>query len=177
MGMFRVAVPVALVLAAGAPLAGQQRTVVAVPGYTTLLELDTLAIGGPVAAARGRVFSAVLEAYRTLKIPLPLIDSARGVVGNWNYRAPRTMAGQRMSSWLSCGMTMTGLIADEYRIAVWIHTTMAAKGPDSTTLRTALVAGATSVDGASRQQMPCLSTGRFEARVQALVEEWLAAHP
>lgn len=177
MGRYRVVVPVALVLAAAAPLAAQQRSVVAVPGYTTLIELDTLAIGGEVAAARGRVFTAVLEAYRTLKIPLPAVDSVRGVVGNWAWRAPHSMAGQRMSNWLSCGTTMTGQIADEYRIAVWIHTTMAAKGPGSTLLRTAFVAGARSVDGASRQQMPCLSTGRFEARVQALVEEWLAAHP
>lgn len=177
MRVFRVLAPVFLVVAATAPLAAQQRTVVTVPGYRTQIELDTLARGAEVAAARGRVFSAVVEAYRALKIPLPLVDSAAGYVGNWNWRTSRSMAGQRMSAWLSCGESITGSIADEYRLAVWIHTSMVAKGPASTTLRSALVAGATPVEGASRQAMPCYSTGRLEARVQSLVEEWLAKHP
>jgi hypothetical protein len=166
-----------LLVATSAPLASQQRTAVAVPGYTTQVELDTIARGVKVAAGRGRVFSAVLQAYRALEIPLPLVDSAGGRVGNWNYRTSRSMAGQRMSAWLSCGESITGSIADEYRLAVWIQTTMVSTGPDSTALRTALVAGARPVDGASRQPMPCTSTGRLELRLHGLVEQWLATHP
>jgi hypothetical protein len=158
-------------------LAAQQRTVVAVPGYSVQVELDTLGLPHTVAASRARTFTAVVDAYRTLKIPLALVDSAGGRVGNWGYRKSGSMAGRQMSAWLSCGESMTGQIADEYRITLWIYTTVAARGADSVTVSSALVAGATSIEGASRQPMPCRSTGRLEARLHSLVDDWLAAHP
>jgi hypothetical protein len=159
-----------LAVLAAAPLSAQRsRTVVIVPGKLTEVITDTMGTAYEVPYPPSRVYSVVLAAFKELKIPADVQDSAGGRVESKVFHRRGDLAGKQISTWLSCGEGITGPYADTYRVYLTAMTTVEPKGEDSSTIRTILLAGAVNVADGARQPMACESTGRLEIRLHRLV--------
>ena len=162
-------------LLAAAPLAAQRRrSVEVVPGQMTQVVEDTIGTPYPVRFPSGRVYRALLAVYDDLKIPAEVRDSAAGQVGVPSFYRRGNFAGRQISTWLGCGESMTGPNADSYRVYMYLMSTVTPDGPDASSVRSVLLAGAVNVTEGSRQPMPCESTGRLEVRIQQLLLKKLA---
>lgn len=159
-----------LAVLAVAPLSAQRsRTVVIVPGKLTEVITDTMGTAYEVPYPPARVYSVVLAAFKELKIPADVQDSAAGRVESKVFHRRGDLAGKQISTWLSCGEGITGPYADTYRVYLTAMTTVAPKGEDGSTIRTILLAGAVNVADGARQPMACETTGRLEIRLHRLV--------
>ena len=157
-------------LLAGAPVSAQRsRTVVVVPGQLTEVITDTMGTPYEVPFAPSRVWPAVLAAFKELKIPTEVKDSALGRVESNVFYRRGDLGGRQLSTYLSCGDGITGPYADNYRVYMIAMTTVSPKGDDRSTIRTIFLAGAVSVTEVARQPMACESTGRLEIRLHKLV--------
>ncbi|HEU5217601.1 MAG TPA: hypothetical protein VFU23_03025 [Gemmatimonadales bacterium] len=155
---------------AAAPLSAQRtRAVVVVPGQLTTIVTDTMGTPYDVPFARGRVYSAVIDALKELKIPAEVLDSADGRVESNVFYRRGDLAGRQISTYLSCGEGITGPYADSYRVYMIAMVTVASKGENMSTVRTIFLAGAVAVAEGARQPMACESTGRLEIRIHKLV--------
>ena len=156
----------------------QQRTLVVTPGFSTQIMVDTLGTPDTLTVPRRDVFLAVAAVYQSLKVPIELVDTTNFRIGNPGFRRTGTLAGKRLSTWLSCGDGITGPNADTYRITLSLHSLVQSGPGGRTLLRTAVLAGAVNVgEGAGRQPLPCTSTGGLERRIREMVEQELARRP
>jgi len=157
-------------LLAAAPLSAQRtRTVVVVPGQLTEVITDTMGTPYEVPFAPSRVWPAVLAAFKELKIPTEIKDSALGRVESNVFYRRGDLGGRQLSTYLSCGDGITGPYADSYRVYMIAMTSVSPKGEDRSTIRTIFLAGAVNVTEGARQPMACESTGRLEIRLHKLV--------
>jgi hypothetical protein len=153
-----------------APLGAQRRrSVEVVPGQMTVVVEDTMGTPYRVPLPRATVYRALLAVYDELKIPAEIRDSAAGRVGVPSFYRRGDFAGHQISTWLSCGESMTGPNADNYRVYMYLMSTVSPDGENAATLRSVLLAGAVNVTEGARHPMPCESTGRLEVRIQLLV--------
>jgi hypothetical protein len=152
------------------PLAAQKtRTVIVVPGQLTQVITDTTGTPYEVPFAVGRVYTAVLAAYKELKIPADIQDSLQGRVESNVFHRRGDLGGKQISTYLGCGDGITGPYADSYRVYMIVTTTIVPKGENRSTIRTVLLGGAVNVSEGARQPMACESTGRWEIRLHKLV--------
>ena len=146
-----------------------RRSVEVVPGQMMQVIVDTIGTPYRVPFPRAQVFRALLAVFKELKVPMVAGDSAAGRVSAPTFHREGDFAGRQLSTWLSCGDSMTGPNADSYRIYMYLMSTVSAEGEDASSIRSALLAGAVSVSEGSRQEMPCESTGRLEVRIHQMV--------
>ena len=159
-----------LAAVAATPLAAQKtRTVIVVPGQLTQVITDTTGTAYDVPFPAARTYAAVLAAYKELKIPADIQDSAQGRVESNVFHRSGSLGGKQISTYLGCGDGITGPYADSYRVYMIVMTTVVPKGADRSTVRTVLLGGALNVSEGARQPMACESTGRWEIRVHKLV--------
>jgi hypothetical protein len=171
----RLALSLSLLLATGIPATAQQGRFQITPGGPTLwVSIDTVSTPYTFAAPAKTVYRNLLEVYKTLKIPIQLDDSANGRMGH-SGSALRDIGGRRMSTWLGCGVGMTGPYADTQRVIIAVVTQVRAMGADSSVIRTGVFANVFDVAQGSRTPKQCLTTGQLEMRIQTLVGERLAA--
>ena len=160
------------------PAAAQRsRVVVVVPGKVTQVLTDTT--GTPYHIPQAYTFQEAWRAlsgvYAELKIPTEFKDSLGGQLGSDLFYRQGSLGGRQLSSYLSCGDSMTGPNADTYRVYMNIWSTLAPDKEQGTTLRTAFLAGAVNVSEGSRQPMPCESSGRLEVRIHQMLMKKLMA--
>jgi hypothetical protein len=166
----RLAVLSAIALLLAVPAAAQRnRVVVVVPGQLTQVLSDTLGTPYDVPFPATRVYQALLGVYAELKIPTEAKDSAAGQLGSQMFYRQNTLGGKQISTYLSCGDSMTGPNADSYRVYMNIWSTLTPKNDHDVILRTAYLAGAVNVSEGSRQPMPCETTGRLEYRIHQML--------
>jgi hypothetical protein len=157
-------------LGAAAPVAAQiRRPVQVVPGQIEITIVDTMGTPYPVPFPKDRVYKALLAVFDEFKIPSVERDSAAGRVSAPTFYRQGDFAGRQISSWLSCGDSMTGPNADSYRVYMYLASTVTADGENGSKIRSVLLGGAVNVSEGSRQAMPCESTGRLEVRIQKIV--------
>jgi hypothetical protein len=114
-----------------------------------------------------QVWPAVRDAYTQAEIPVATADSARGVVASPRFEASRTLAGQRLSAYFSCGDTPMAIpIADAYRLAISAQSTVRAWEGGS---RVDTRVSATAVNPGTGASVDCTSTGALEARLNGAV--------
>jgi hypothetical protein len=148
--------------------AQRSRVVIVVPGQLTKVLPDTLGKPYDVPFPPAEVYHALLAVYAELKIPSEVKDSAAGEIASQLFYRQGSIAGRQISSYLSCGDSMTGPHADSHRVFMNIWSTLVPSG-NGVILRTAYVAGAVNMSEGLRQPMPCESTGRLEYRIHQLV--------
>ena len=166
----RYGIVVLLALAGAVPGAAQRtRVVVVVPGQLTQVLSDTMGTPYAVPFPAAEAFKALRAVYAELKLPTEVTDSSAGQVGTQMFYRQGSVGGRQISSYLSCGDSMTGPNADYYRVYMNIWSTLTPKGPGAVVLRTAYLAGAVNVTEGSRQPMPCESTGRLEVRIHQML--------
>src|SRR5262245_14708979 len=107
----------ALASAAALPAAAQRsRVVVVVPGKVTSVLTDTSGTPYhiPQVYTFQEAFRALVAVYGELKIPSEFKDSTQGQVGSEMFYKQGSLGGRQLSSYLSCGDSMTGPNADTY---------------------------------------------------------------
>ncbi|MGH7712834.1 MAG: hypothetical protein ACREOG_16205, partial [Gemmatimonadaceae bacterium] len=130
-----LALIVLLGLPGAAPLAQPFRARVRLPGYPTVIALDTLAVRIELPASRGEVFQVTAAAFEVeLKIDTKVRDSTAGLVGNMELVKMRTLGRAPLSRYVSCGSGMTGPNADSYRIHLAIMAFVDSLAPQRTRL-------------------------------------------
>ena len=142
------------------------------PGFIVQVALDTMSVPEELDAPYGKVYTAVLAAFDEMKIPLDTRDSALGVVGNLALRRSGNMSGSQLSRWLNCGMGMTGPNADSWRTYIAVAALLdRVSTTNKTRIRVAMVAGAQDMQGASKDAVPCASSGGIESKVLELIKK------
>lgn len=117
-----------------------------------------------------RLMPAVLE---QLQVEVNYVDPGAGTIGNGGFRA-RRIEGRSLSTYLDCGAGLTGPYADAYEVRMSLLVQLGPAAAGGTVVRTAVDAYAEDRAVASRP-IHCQSRGVLERRINALVEERLAA--
>jgi hypothetical protein len=116
-----------------------------------------------VHVAPDSVLLALRAAYAGLGIEPSFWDPDHGMVGNRQFVRTRRMAGAPMSTFISCGNTLTGDAADSYRITMSLVSQVTPVG-DSSKIDTQLVASASDM-ASNKGTVPCETAGSLEARL------------
>jgi hypothetical protein len=146
-----------------------RRPVQVVPGQITITIVDTTGTPYSIPFPRALVYRALLDVFADLKVPGVSRDSAAGRVEAPTFYRQGDFAGSQISAWLGCGDSMTGPNADNYRVYMYLASTVTADGENASSIRSVLLGGAMNVSEGSRQAMPCESTGRLEVRIYKMV--------
>ena len=136
---------------------------------TTWLRMDTVTTWVMVAGTPLDVFRKTRQVYESLKVKVNHIDSTTGLVGNTGFNHTGGLGGRRMSSWISCGESMTGPNADTWRVTLAVVSWIEPVSRDTSKLRTTLMATARNLAEGSRVPMACTTTGQMEAEIHKKV--------
>lgn len=121
------------------------------------------AVAAQIAAPPASVWLAVKKVYADFEIPLTVENPSAQQLGNPNFYKTRQLAGQSMVQFVECGSGMTGPKAASYRIYISSLTTVMTDGRGGTTVQTTFIPRGQDFSGTASDQIPCGSTGRFEA--------------
>ncbi len=115
---------------------------------------------------------AVLPAvYEQLGVPVSDTAPALMELGNPGYRT-RRVEGRRMGSYVDCGVTHSGTLANLYEITLTV-VSRAATAPEGGTVLTTTVDAWGRQTATSGNPVHCSSKGELEGRIVALVGEML----
>jgi hypothetical protein len=120
----------------------------------------------PVAAPPGRAFEALKKTYDELGIPTGTHDPATGRYGNTDFYKSRKLGSEALSTFLNCGESFTGPVANNYRIYMSLLSIIRPDGKGGSELETAFSAQAQNMEGSSADRISCGSTGRLEERIR-----------
>jgi hypothetical protein len=122
-----------------------------------------------IPAEPARVFESLKAVFEELGIPVATVDAAMSQVGNSNFARTRKLGNERISLYLSCGNSVTGVIADDYRIYMSVMSQARADGKGGTELETAFTAFARNIDGSAAERIACGTTGQLEEKIRLAV--------
>ena len=117
------------------------------------------------------VWGALEDAYAAMEVEVTYADPATRQMGNTGYRV-RRIEGQRVSTYLDCGMGLTGANADNYDVTLSIMTRLDPAAGDSTRIETT-VDGSAKARATSGNSVHCRSKGELELRVAAHIQRML----
>ena len=119
-----------------------------------------------VPAAPSRVFDALKAVYDELGVPPGTHDPSTGRIGNTDFWKTRKFAGESISSFLNCGESLTGTVANNYRIYMSLLSIVRPDGKGASEVETAFRAQAQNMEGTSADRIACGSTGKLEERIR-----------
>jgi hypothetical protein len=122
-----------------------------------------------IPVAPSRAFEALKAVYEELGIPPGTYDPATGRVGNPNFWKTRKLGDVTISTYLNCGDSLVGAIADNYRIYISLISVVRPDGKGASELETAFSAQARNMEGTAGDRVACGSTGRLEDRIKKSV--------
>lgn len=163
----RLFVALFLLLAVASNGVAQQRSpvIVQLRGFDSPIRLETVATWNDVLQGPGQAFTAVRRVVDSLKIPIVVADSARGLIHNPGFTARRNLAGKQMSRLIHCGMGVAGDYADSYLITI-AYAVMVDSLPDGhSRVGIALVSNGRDVAGVSTETLMCGTTGALEQTI------------
>ena len=169
-----------VVSAIGAAAVGAQtptRVRAVLPAYREPIALDTIMLVSDQDAPAGKVWAAAEKVFYDLKIPTDTRDSAKGVIGVVRYTRSGMMDGKAMSQVLSCGISITGPNADNFRINMVLIAIVTAVSPTTSKLGVAYVGSGLDMRGSSTNPVMCNTTGRLEIDFAERVKKRLLASP
>lgn len=123
-----------------------------------------------VALGQGVAWPALLRAYASFGAPLEGSDPKNHVIATQLFRAHGTFAGKQMSTWLDCGSSITGDIANGYEITMRIGTRLDSLDAGRTKLSSAVSARASSI-GSSSPPVHCTSRRTLEKYLAEMVSK------
>ena len=173
--MYRRIVPLAFGVAtacassgspSGSGIALPSERVVAVDNqgvYRTTVPPNAKAV---IPAPPGRVFEALKAVYAELGVPAGVSDAAAGRVGNGDFWKSRRLGNEAISTYLNCGDSFSGAIADNYRVYISLLSAVRANGSNASEIETAFTATAQNMEGTSGARVACGTSGRLEDRIR-----------
>jgi hypothetical protein len=156
------------------PLGRESRILETGSGADIYLAGEVRVLDSQVAGAPARVWSELLAVYQDMGIELTTVNRNAWRVGNGQFMAFRRLAGRPMTTYVSCGATLSGPVAANNRIQMSVDSELEAVGSDSTRIRSWITATAHSTEGASRNALACSSTGALERDIAARVARRLS---
>jgi hypothetical protein len=120
----------------------------------------------PIAAPPGRAFEALKVVYGELGVPPGTNDPATGRFGNTDFWKQRRLGNEAMSTFLNCGESFTGPVANNYRIYISLLSIIRPDGKGASELETGFSAQAQNMEGSAGDRIACGSTGRLEERIR-----------
>ena len=117
-------------------------------------------------AAPGRVFEAVKAVLEEIGVPPGTHDPSTGRIGNTDFWKQRRLGSEALSTYLSCGDSFTGPVANNYRVYLSVLAVVRPDGKGASELETAFSAQAQNMEGSSGDRIACGSTGRLEERIR-----------
>jgi hypothetical protein len=140
---------------------------------TYRLSNDDRGVTHYVNASPEETWKVLLQVYGDLQIPATSIDAADKRIVGAEPRAPHRLGDQPLRAYIDCGSSMSGPRVDTYDVSFSLASALASAG-DSTAVHSRLTASARSREGVSGVPVDCVSTGKLEERVAALVRQKLA---
>lgn len=128
-------------------------------------------IADTLPAAPVDVWAVMPAVYQRLGVPVSDTVPSLMELGNPGYRA-RRVEGRRMGSYVDCGTTHSGTLANLYEITLAVVSRVARAPEGGTVLTTTLDAWGRQT-ATSGNPVHCSSKGELEARIVALVGEML----
>jgi hypothetical protein len=150
--------------------AGAQPSGVRLPGYQSAMSFDSGGVAIALAASTGEAFFATRQVLSEFGIPVPTADSVRGYLINGRFVKARNLAGSPLSTYLHCGVGLTGPNADTFRVTMAIAAFVSAVTPTTSRLRVMVLAGAESTEGVSKSAVACSTSGVLENRILQTVK-------
>lgn len=123
-------------------------------------------------AAVATVWRVLPSVFDTLEVDTPIADVRRLTMGNDRFRAPSRIAGQRLSTYLDCGVSFGRPNADRYEVVLQLAVELRPVTPTSTAVSTLVDAYASSRD-VRGNALHCRSKGTLERLMFALMAERL----
>jgi hypothetical protein len=120
----------------------------------------------PVPAAPNRVFEAVKAVYEELGVPPGTNDPATGRFGNVDFWKQRRFGNDALSTYLNCGDSFTGPVANSYRIYLSLISIVRPDGKGGSEVETAFTAQAQNMEGSAGDRIACGTSGRLEERIR-----------
>ena len=120
----------------------------------------------PIAASPSRAFAALKVVYEELGVPAGTHDPATGRFGNTDFWRTRRLGNAALSTYLNCGESFTGPVANNYRIYISLLSVIRPDGKGQSELETAFSAQAQNMEGTSADRIACGSTGRLEELIR-----------
>jgi hypothetical protein len=160
---------ISLMLISPSPFASpaEHEETAAVPSATVVI------MNPPHFAVALKYDAAKMRAPRVLAKGVDLVaQNIRRLISMGSYREA-SQACEGLSRYLECGAGMTGPNADLFRVQLAIVTMIQAISATRTQIRTALAAGARTLEGNSSDAVQCGTSGELEARIAALVSSRL----
>lgn len=112
------------------------------------------------------LFQALQGAYSDLGVEVKTLDPANRIVGNTRFQKMYRLAGQSMDTYIGCGLTATGPVANNHRITMSLLSRVIPSG--STSLLETKISGYAEDLSLNSGQISCISTGRLEERIRTL---------
>lgn len=150
------------------------RIVETASGYEVHVRNDNLAMSQAVDAPLDRVWAMLPEVFQELGITAGVLDPETHAFGNQGVNVSR-VGGERVEAYVRCGNEGAGpSAANRYRTRLSVVTSL--QGAGSRTVVSTLVGGTgTTMEGTSTERIGCVSNGRLEARIAALISQRLNA--
>jgi hypothetical protein len=135
-----------------------------------MITRENLVSRATVLAPRRIVWNALPDAFSDVGLPLPGLDSGRGMAGVQSHRILFRLGQERLSRFFDCGMGPTGLNADQraLRVSVFVAVLQELEGATPVEVRAEAVSQST--EGASTQVMSCSSSGVLEQRLTTALQ-------
>jgi hypothetical protein len=138
--------------------------------YTGEATVVSSAVDAPVES----VWRVLPGVYKTLDVPLSVLDTVAMQVGNRSFK-PRRIGGSRLSKYLDCGRGITATQnADAYEVTMSLLTRVK-RADGGGTLLAIEIGGNAKPRAVSGNPVRCVSKGTLETLMADLVREQLAA--
>jgi hypothetical protein len=149
----------------------QSRARISLAGFKEPIAIEDVSTPFTIDASAGKTFAALRAAFGELKIPLDVVDSAGGLIGNAKLSGVSIFAGQRLGKLFDCGSSAGGANnADSYRLSIVLLALVDPAGANSTKMRIGFVASGKDIGGATKMAVTCGSTGALETKMAELVK-------
>ena len=136
--------------------------------------MDTAGVWRDAPGSHARVYEALITVFDAIKVPLTIRDSTYAVLGNLQFSKSRTLAGAQMSRYFECGSGLTGPNADTFKVTMALMVRVEAVTPETSRVRTGLIAGAQNIMAGSADPVRCSTTGMLELRMHEVLLQRLA---
>jgi hypothetical protein len=154
------------------PSTGPTHVVPSSNGGTIFVNQDVQSSDSTIAASPDTAWTALGAAYRSLEIPVTMVDQTRHQLGNRDFELARgRIAGKQMSTYFDCGGSMTGPIANSARLRIDVVSRVEPSPSGGTVLSTRATATAAPANGTSTDAGACSSTGRLESLIAERVQQ------
>ena len=130
-----------------------------------------------VDAPPARALAVIKSVYDELGIPSATVDPATGTITAPSFFKTRKLGTANLSAYFNCGNSLTGNIADNYRMYMTVASAVRSNGKGGTELETAVTGNAANMEGSSSGKIPCGSTGQLEERIHNGVRQKAGAAP